>query len=128
MTAIKRVFQVNGEPFYPIGRHRIYMAGYHVRDESEIELNLKASKLCDANTVCLAIFWDQLEPQEGKFDFSSIDTTISLARKYDLKLIFLWFATWKNGVMDYAPEYMKANPEKYKRVTGPAGNSIWVLS
>src|SRR5208283_6012228 len=53
---------------------------------------------------------------------------ISLARKYDLKLIFLWFATWKNGVMDYAPEYMKANPEKYKRVTGPAGNSIWVLS
>ena len=69
----------------------------------------------------------KLEPQEGKFDFSSIDTTISLALDV-LKLIFLWFATWKNGVMDYAPEYMKANPEKYKRVTGPAGNSIWVLS
>jgi hypothetical protein len=128
MTAIKRVFQVNGEPFYPIGRHRIYMAGYHVRDDSEIEANFKASKLCDANTVCHAIFWDQLEPEEGKFDFSSIDTTISLARKYDLKLIFLWFATWKNGVMDYAPEYIKANPKKYQRVTGPSGNNIWVLS
>ena len=128
MTTIKRVFKVNGKPFYPLGRHRIYMAGYHVRDESEIELNFKASKLCNANTVCFAIFWDQLEPEEAKFDFSSVDQAIKLARKYDLKLILLLFATWKNGVMDYAPEYMKTNPKKYKRVIAPTGNTIWVLS
>jgi len=58
---------------------------------------------CVTPTRYVIHFLDQLEPEEGKFDFSSIDTTISLARKYDLKLIFLWFATWKNGVMDYAP-------------------------
>ena len=124
----KRLFTLNGKPFYPLGRHRIYMGGYHVRDEAEIEANFKASKLCNANTVCLAIFWDQLEPEEGKFDFSSIDTLITIARRYELKLIFLWFATWKNGVMDYAPGYIKTNPKRYKRVIAPTGNSIWVLS
>ena len=128
MTDVKRVFKVKGKPFFPLGRHRIYMAGYVARNEAEIEANLKASKECHGNTVCHAIFWDEIEPEEGKFDFSSVDTVISIARKYDLKLIFLWFAVWKNAVMDYAPEWMKADPQRFKRVIAPTGNSIWVLS
>ena len=128
MTAVNRIFKVKGKPFYPLGRHRIYMAGYVARDEAEIEANLKASKACHGNTVCHAIFWDELEPEEGKFDFSSIDTVIRLARKHDLKLIFLWFAVWKNAVMDYAPEWMKADPQRFKRVICPTGKTIWVLS
>jgi len=40
------------------------MGGYSVRDEAEIEANMKAAKLINGNTVCLAIFWDQLEPEE----------------------------------------------------------------
>jgi len=128
MTKINRVFKVNGKPFYPLGRHRIYMGGYSVRDEAEIEANLKSTKLTNGNTVCLAIFWDQLEPEEGKFDFSSIDTMIRLARQYELKLIFLWFATWKNGVMDYAPAWMKADSKRFKQVIASNGKRIWVLS
>ena len=121
MTDNKRLFTVNGKPFYPLGRHRIYMGGYSVRDEAEIEANFKTAKLTNGNTVCLAIFWDQLEPEEGKFNFSSIDTLISIARRYELKLIFLWFATWKNGVMDYAPAWMKADSKRFKRVTASYG-------
>jgi hypothetical protein len=128
MAAVKRVFKVNGKPFYPLGRHRIYMGGYSVRDEAEIETNFKATKFTNGNTVCLAIFWDQLEPEEGKFDFSSIDTVIKIARRYDLRLIFLWFASSKNGVMDYAPAWMKSKPEIYKRATALNGTKLWVLS
>ena len=112
MTTVQRIFKVHGEPFYPIGRHRIYMAGYHVRDDAEMEAQLKATKLSNANTVSCAIFWDQIEPEEGKFDFSSVDTLITLCRKYDLKVIPLWFAVWKNAVMDYAPKYIKSKPRK----------------
>jgi len=72
MTEVKRLFKVDGKPFFPLGRHRIYMGGYSVRSESEIEENLKAATLTNGNTVCMAIFWDQLEPAEGKFDFSSL--------------------------------------------------------
>ena len=128
MAPVKRVFMVNGKPFYPLGRHRIYMGGYSVRDEAEIEANFKATKYTNGNTVCLAIFWDQLEPEEGKFDFSSIDTIIKIARRYELRLIFLWFASSKNGVMDYAPAWMKSKPEIYKRATAKNGTKLWVLS
>ena len=128
MAGNKRLFTVNGKPFYPLGRHRIYMGGYSVRDEAEIESNFKAAQLINGNTVCLAIFWDQLEPEEGKFDFSSIDTIVSIARRYELKLIFLWFATWKNGVMDYAPAWMKADSKRFKRVVASNGKNVWVLS
>jgi beta-galactosidase GanA len=128
MVNVNRVFKVKGEPFFPLGRHRIYMAGYVAHDEAEIEANLIASKACNSNTVCHAIFWDEIEPEEGKFDFSSIDTVVSLARKHDLRLIFLWFAVWKNSVMDYAPEWMKGDQQRFKRVICPTGKSIWVLS
>ena len=46
----------------------------------------------------------------------------------ELKLIFLWFATWKNGVMDYAPAWMKADAKRFKRVVATNGKPIWVLS
>ena len=62
------------------------MAGYVARDEAEIEANLKASKECHGNTVCHAIFWDEIEPEEGKFDFSSIDTVIRSCPEIRLKI------------------------------------------
>jgi beta-galactosidase GanA len=66
------------------------MGGYSVRDEAEIEANFKASKLTHGNTVCLAIFWDQLEPEEGKFDFSSIDSLVTIARRFGWEWIMEW--------------------------------------
>ncbi len=128
MTAVNRIFKVKGQPFFPLGRHRIYLGGYVARDAAEIEAYMQASTACRGNTVSHAIFWDEIEPAEGMFDFSSVDTSIALARKYNLKIIFLWFATWKNAVMDYAPEWMKADPQRFKRVICPTGKSIWVLS
>jgi hypothetical protein len=124
----KRLFMVDGKPFFVLGRHRIYMGGYSVHNEAEIEVNFKAAKETHGNTVGMAIFWDQIEPEEGKFDFTSIDTLIKIARQYELKLIFLWFAAWKNAVMDYAPVWIKSNPKHFKMVISPIGSSIWTLS
>jgi len=30
--------------------------------------------------------------------------------------------------MDYAPDWVKTNPARYKRVISPTGKPIWVLS
>ena len=49
------------------------------------------------NTVIASISWELVEPEEGKFDFSLVDGLIEGARRHDLKLVFIWFATWKNG-------------------------------
>ncbi|HEV3325462.1 MAG TPA: hypothetical protein VG052_07640, partial [Puia sp.] len=50
-----------------------------------------------ANTLEAPIYWEQVEPRQGMFDFSLIQTLLVQARENKVHLILLWFATWKNG-------------------------------
>src|ERR1035437_4420660 len=74
-----------------------------------------------ANTVEMPVYWEQLEPTQGKFDFSVVDALLAGARVHKVHLVLLWFGTWKNGAMHYTPEWVKRNPAKYPRVTGQNG-------
>lgn len=51
----------------------------------------------NVNTVLGSISWETVEPEEGHFDFSIVDQVVEAARSHGLKLILLWFGTWKNG-------------------------------
>ena len=128
MTEVKRSFTVNGKPFYPLGGEWLYMTGYSIREKSEIDEAFKAIKMIHGNSLAVEVYWDQIEPEEGKFDFTSVDAIIDGAMRYGVKLILLWFATWKNGNMDFTPMWIKNNPKRFKRVTSLTGNEIWVLS
>ena len=128
MTDVKRVFMVDAKPFFPIGSEFLNMAGYSVGDESETEEVFKAVKAANGNTALISIYWDQIELEEGKFDLTSVDIILNYARRYGVRLIFLWFGTWKNGNMDFTPEWIKTNPKRFKRVLLPNGSDIWVLS
>src|SRR5271157_1562322 len=67
------------------------------------------------NTVLAGVSWNQIEPQEGKFDFSVLDGVIRDARSHDLRLVLLWFATWKNGQSSYPPGWVKKDFERFPR-------------
>jgi hypothetical protein len=125
MTEVKRVFKVNGKPFFPIGGQSSTSSAYN---DSESEQAFKAVKLLHGNTLLTDIYWEMIEPEEGNFDFTTIDALIASARRYGIKLILLWFATWKNANMDYAPEWVKTNPKRFKRALAPDGSDLWVLS
>ena len=127
MSEVKRVFKVNGKPFFPIGAEGVFSGGYTVR-QGEEEFPFKALKAMHGNSIAIPVNWDQIEPIEGKFDFASVDSLLANARKYDLRLILLWFATWKNAAMEFAPSWVKTNPKRFKRVIDASGDELWSLS
>lgn len=83
-----------------------------------------AVKAMHANTVEMPVYWEQLEPQPGVFDYSLVDTLIAQSRKNDVRLILLWFATWKNGSAHYMPMWMKQAPAKYPMMLSEAGRPV----
>src|SRR6476660_2908485 len=80
------------------------------------------------NTVLIPVYWELLEPTEGKFDFSLIDGLIQDARKYNLRLVPLWFASWKNSMSSYAPSWVKTNQKRFPRSQERTGNGMEILS
>ena len=87
-------------------------------------------KLADANlnTVLAAVTWELIEPQEGKFDFSLVDDLIKDARRYNLRLVLLWFGSWKNGVSTYVPVWVKTDCTRFPRARDANDKALEILS
>lgn len=77
-----------------------------------------------ANTLEIPVYWEQVEPEQGRFDFSLVDTLLTQARGHSTRLVLLWFATWKNGSNHYMPSWMKHSPAQYPNCTGKTGDPI----
>jgi hypothetical protein len=80
------------------------------------------------NTVLVAIAWSWVEPAEGVFDFTLIDGLLDGARQNNLRVVFLWFGSWKNGISSFVPAWVKADQQRFPRVQIKGGASIEVLS
>lgn len=80
------------------------------------------------NTVLAPVSWELLEPEEGVFDFALVDGLIQDARRHELRLIFLWFGSWKNGQSSYAPTWVKRDTRRFPRVVTRAGETLEVLA
>lgn len=87
-----------------------------------------AVKKLGANTVSVAMPWEQIEPAEGKFDFSFLETLLAEARANDVRLILLWFATWKNNGPNYAPEWVKLDNARFPRLVDAKGKVLNSMS
>ncbi len=77
-----------------------------------------------ANTLEIPVYWEQFEPEPGKFDTSVVDTLLRQAREHNVRLVLLWFGTWKNGSSHYIPPWMKSQPDKYPRIIGKTGRRV----
>ena len=76
------------------------------------------------NTVLAPISWELIEPEEGKFDMSSLDVILTEARRNDLKVVLLWFGAWKNSMSCYAPEWFKRDQKRFPRAHTQDGKPV----
>jgi hypothetical protein len=80
------------------------------------------------NSVIATVSWELVEPEEGKFDFSLVDSIIAGAREAKLKLVLIWFGSWKNAGSIYIPSWVKKDYEKYPRTRDENGKPLEILS
>ena len=111
---------VDGQPFLILGGQAHNSSGW----PGMLPQLWQSVTAMNANTLEVPVYWEQIEQQQGKFDFSLIDTLLSKAREHKVRLVLLWFATWKNGSNHYMPEWMKRDAGKYPNITGKNGQPV----
>ncbi|KAJ4357715.1 uncharacterized protein N0V89_002291 [Didymosphaeria variabile] len=105
---------VNGEPFLMLSAelHNSTLSSAKYMRDDKIWENMRAMH---CNTLLGSVTWEQIEPIEGQFDFSNIDEIILDARKHDMKLVLLWFGTYKNALSTYVPAWVKKDVKRFPR-------------
>lgn len=116
---------VNGEPMLVIGGELGNSSASSAAYMAPIWPKLKAMHL---NTVLAPVSWELIEPDEGRFDFTSVDQLIRDARAHDLKIVVLWFGAWKNSMSTYVPAWVKRDQQRFPRAQTPNGQGVDILS
>ncbi|MEO8765604.1 MAG: DUF5597 domain-containing protein [Ginsengibacter sp.] len=116
---------VNGKPFLVLGGELGNSSASSLEYMLPIWPKLKQMHV---NTILSPVYWELMEPEEGKFDFTLIDGSILNARKNNLKIIVLWFGSWKNSMSCYAPAWVKTNQNRFPRAQKKTGDGVEILS
>ena len=82
----------------------------------------------NVNTLIASVAWEQFEPLEGKYDYSCVDFILKNANEHNLKVVLVWFASWKNGESSYAPIWVKKDTKRFFRIRNNSNEQISAIS
>jgi beta-galactosidase GanA len=111
---------VDGEPYLMLGVQANNSSAW----PAYLDKVWPAAETLHANTVELPVYWEQMESTQGRFDFSVVDLILKQAREHHVRLVLLWFGTWKNGSSHYTPEWIKLDQEKYAFLRNEKGETV----
>ena len=118
-------FTVQGKPFFSLGGQTHNSSSYVLAD---MPYAFESVRKLGGNTVATPICWHTFEPAEGRFNPKYVTDLIDLAREEEMHLVFLWFGSWKNGNMEYTPNWVKCDRRRFQRTTCKDGTELGVLS
>lgn len=121
----KWLLHVDGEPHLLLTGQVMNSSSF---DPEWMETAWDHAKAMNLNTLVCPISWQAVEPVEGEFDFSMVDSLVKQARAHDMRLILLWFGTWKNARSFYVPPWVISDMDRFKRMEREDGQRIEVMS
>ena len=116
---------VQDKPFLMLGGELGNSSPSDVRYMAPIWPRLREMHL---NTVLMPVSWELIEPRDGMFEFTLVDSLVTSARRDSLKIVILWFGSWKNSMSCYAPSWVKTNQERFPRARTSDGRAVEILT
>jgi len=116
---------VDGRPFLILGGELGNSSAGTAAEANAIVPNVARLHV---NTILMPVGWEQIEPEEGNFDFSILDHWIDVAKQKQLHLVLLWFGSWKNALSNYAPAWVKPDTKRFPRAQAADGAPLEILS
>jgi len=120
-----RQLVVDGKPFLVLGGE---LGNSSASSAEYMKPHWPRLKAMHLNTVLAPVYWELIEPTEGKFDFASVEVLLREARAQDLRLVLLWFGAWKNSMSTYPPSWVKRDSNRFPHVAVADGSSVEILS
>jgi beta-galactosidase GanA len=114
----------DGQPFLMLSGELHNSSSSSLEYMKPIWPQLKAMGL---NSVVTPLSWELIEPEEGRYDFALVDGLLAQARENQQKVVFLWLASWKNGMSSYAPVWVKRDTRRFPRVI-EHGSEVEILT
>jgi hypothetical protein len=83
----RATLMVDGQPYFVLGAQVDNSSGWPQR----LDAVWPAAERLHLNTLEVPVYWEQMEPVRGTFDFSVVDSLLQQAREHKVHLVLLWF-------------------------------------
>src|ERR1700733_12376009 len=79
----RATLMVDGKPFWMLGAQVDNSSGWPER----LQVVWPAAEKMRLNTLEVPVYWEQMEPERGRFDFTVVDAIVQQAREHKMRLV-----------------------------------------
>jgi len=115
---------VDGEPFLILGGE----LGNSSMERAYLDPLWPGLEALGLNTLVAPVTWEAIEPVEGDFDWTMLDELVEDCTAHGMRLVLLWFGSWKNSMSCYGPGWVKTDTARFGRAHDEHGRAQEILS